>query len=242
MVLTVLLLLVAGVGVGAYALGRGSVDAGSAATAPVTDCADVNLDPVTVGTLGLAENTLTCLLAKHVPPNIRPDCTALTAADREQLPTAELNLAQPLPIDVFLKCAVSYGNNSFDVWYLFKHDRKDVGTSYLTVLTQNGVDVDENSDSDDCAGAAIERRWYELQGQPAGETIQHTFTEQPFRRFYPAVGRFACWLDQNQSQWIAWTDANLTVLSLAKNPTGGDWRTFQEWWSTQAGLGHPPSA
>jgi len=87
----------------------------------------------------------------------------------------------------------------------------------------------------------IERRWWVVP-ETNGETIRHTFTTEPVSLGIPSTGRFGCWQDAAQRQWIAWTDANLPVLALAEATSPGFSRDLQSWWEQAAGPGHPPNA
>jgi hypothetical protein len=254
------ILLIAGLVAGGYFIGRSSGRAASGvgpsakagtspgAVAASQGCTDINSNPVAVGGSLLTDSTLTCLLAKHVPADIRQHCTALDGkADVAQLPRPGA-VQQPPATDVFLRCSVPFAGNTFKVWYLFKHDRDEVGLDYKSILDANNITIDEGPANPICRTAnGIERRWYVAAQEPSGASTltTHVFdkasAEQP-SRFYPTYGRFACWNDQQHNEWIAWTDANLTVLTVAENPSGGSWDKFQSWWRFKAGPGHPPSA
>ncbi|MDP9342484.1 MAG: serine/threonine protein kinase [Actinomycetota bacterium] len=212
-------------------------------------CTDLNGNPVSVGGTEIAADSITCLLAKHVPAEIRDGCVTLngkTDAAKLPLPGAA---QQPPVADVFLLCDhVSFGGNTFTAWYMFKHDRDEVGVDYQQILTSNHIAVNENANQQRCATIhPIERRWYvekeSLDPAGAATNVVHTFdTKQalPFSKFYPVYGRFTCFQD-GADEWIAWTDANLTVLTVAKS-AGGNWDKLQTWWATDAGPGHPPIA
>jgi serine/threonine protein kinase len=249
----VALLLVAAVAGAGYLLGRSSTKeapkvAGQSTPVPPAagaGCTDIVGNPVSVGGSQLTEGTVTCLLAKHVPSPVRSGCQTLSGkTDAEKLPLVG-QAKQPPASDVFLMCPrVTYLGNTFSVWYMFKHDRDEVGLDYRQVLTSNNISVDQNSSADHCASTnPIERRWWVLAGSVSAATtnIVHTFDESqaiPLSKFYPVSGRFLCFQD-GADEWITWTDANLTVLGAARN-TGGNWDKFQSWWSLDAGPGHPP--
>jgi serine/threonine protein kinase len=234
-------------GTAGYFIGRGSVHAvpGSPTGTAAKGCTDIAGNPVKVGATSLFEGSLACLLSKHVPTNIRPNCQVLDgSADKALLPTQAVG-GGTLHADVFLKCRVVHGDENFSAWYLFKHDRIDVGGDYLTVLTADHVspDVGNLETATNCdQKQPFERRWFIAPGQPIGQTVVHTFTPQPIIRFYPSTGRFACWQDTALNRWIAWTDANLPVLALAEATGVGTFRNLQEWWASEAGPGHPAHA
>ena len=218
-----------------------------------TPCDDIAGNPVTVGTPAapLIEGTLICLLSKHVPADIRSRCNIGNGnvnSESAQLPAA-LGVEQ-LKADVFLSCSVPYSGTSFNVWYVFKHDRIDVGDDYQAVLLANGfggqgrdgtVYFVNNRQSSCVVVPMIERRWWVVP-ETNGETIRHTFTTEPVSLGIPSTGRFGCWQDAAQHQWIAWTDANLPVLALAEATSAGFSRDLQSWWEQAAGPGHPPNA
>ena len=218
-----------------------------------TPCTDIAGNPVTVGSPGsrLTEGTLTCLLSKHIPSDVRSRCrmgTGDVSGSSAGLPP-ELGVSQ-LKADVFLVCSVPFSGTDFDVWYLFKHDRIDVAFDYQAVLSANGFEglghngtvFYVNAERSDCAaGSPLERRWYVVR-EASGETIRHTFEPQPIVLGIPSTGRFACWRDANQQPWIAWTDANLPVLALARATGAGYSRDLMDWWQNRAGPGHPPNA
>src|SRR5438552_306370 len=113
--------------------------------------------------------------------------------------------------DVFLLCDhVAYGGNTFSVWYMFKHDRDEVGTDYKQILTSNNISVNGNAAQQRCSTAnPIERRWYveqaSLDPSGAATNIAHTFNESEavaLSRFYPVYGRFACF-QKGADEWIA---------------------------------------
>ncbi len=233
------------------AAGGGSPRAtgGPSPGAAVSGCTDLNGAPVSVGTTRLPSDTVTCLLAKHVAASIRAGCRVLDGTtDADQLPRAG-GAQQPPAADVFLRCEhVSFGGNTFTVWYMFKHDRDEVGNDYKQILNSNGIGINQSATQESCATThPIERIWY-VENQaldPAGAAtnIVHTFDRGKaveFSRFYPRSGRFVCFQD-GADEWIAWTDANLTVLSVARN-SGGNWDKLLRWWALDAGPGHPPVA
>jgi serine/threonine-protein kinase len=240
----------------AYALARSDTTpaaAGASRAVGGTQCTDVAGNPVSVGSPGsrLTEGTLTCLLSKHIPTDVRARCrtgTGDVSASSADLPP-QLGVSQ-LKADVFLQCSVPFSGTDFDVWYLFKHDRIDVAYDYQAVLSANGFDglgrdgtvfyVDAGR-SDCAAGTPLERRWYVVV-EANGETIRHTFEPQPIVLGIPSTGRFACWRDADQQPWIAWTDANLPVLALARASGAGYSRDLVDWWQNRAGPGHPPNA
>ena len=199
----------------------------------------------------MTEGTLICLLSKHIPKDIRSRCgtgTGDVTGSSADLPP-ELRVSQ-LKADVFLTCSVPFSGTDLDVWYLFKHDFIDVSYDYQTVLSANGfaglgrdgtVFYVDTGRSDCAAGTPLERRWYVVP-EANGETIRHTFEPQPVDPGIPSTGRFACWRDSNQQPWIAWTDANLPVLALARAAGAGYSRDLLDWWQDQAGPGHPPNA
>ena len=258
-VIPLVVLLIAGVAAGGYFLGRSSVHptpgssrnavGGGPSAAAVPGCTDLNGNPVSVGSTDIAADTVTCLLVKHVPGQIREGCVVQNGTtDAAKLPLAGA-AQQPPAADVFLLCDhVSFGGNTFTVWYLFKHDRDEVGVDYQQILTSNHIAVNENASEQSCATThPIERRWYvEKQSlDPAGAAtnVVHTFDPRDalaFSKFYPVYGRFACF-QEGADEWIAWTDANLTVLTVAKS-SGGNWDKLQTWWAIDAGPGHPPVA
>jgi serine/threonine-protein kinase len=253
----VMLLVGALVGGGiAYALN----DSESSPATPVTGeaaggtaCTDIAGSLVTVGAppTKLDEGTLMCLMSKHIPRDVRATCTSGTGdATRAtaDLPTS-LGVSA-LKADVFLECTVPFSGTDFDVWYLLKHDRIDVAYDYQAVLSANGFEgagkdgtvFYVNAHRSDCAaGSALERRWYVVV-ESNGETIRHTFQPQPIVLGIPSTGRFACWRDTDERPWVAWTDANLPVLALAKASSAGYSRDLLDWWQNDAGPGHPPNA
>jgi hypothetical protein len=247
---------VAGVAAGGYLLGRNSAAQKSplvptqptqrpAAPAPAPGCTDILGRKVLVGGAKIPDGTVSCLLAKHVPTQTRSGCQVLSGkTDTDKLPLAG-RAKQPPASDVFLLCPrVTYLGNTFSVWYMFKHDRDEVGLDYKQILNSNGIEVDQNKTADHCASTnPIERLWWVDAGSvsAAATNVVHTFDHSqaiPFSRFYPVSGRFVCF-QQGADEWIAWTDANLTVLGVARN-TGGNWDKFQTWWSLDSGPGHPP--
>jgi serine/threonine protein kinase len=258
-VLPLAALLIVALAAGGYLLGRSTAGTTSGPSpratgggAPVpagAGCTDLAGSPVAVGGKAISGDSITCLLAKHVPAEIRDGCESLngkTDAAKLPLPGAA---QQPPVADVFLLCDhVSFGGNTFTVWYMFKHDRDEVGVDYQQILTSNHIAVNENANQQRCATTQpIERRWYvekeSLDPAGAATNVVHTFdTHQalPFSKFYPVYGRFTCFQD-GADEWIAWTDANLTVLTVAKS-AGGNWDKLQTWWATDAGPGHPPIA
>ena len=239
----------------AYLLTRPDSTAAADVASPAaggTACTDIAGNPVTVGSsTSLSEGTLSCLLSKHIPKDIRARCemgTGDVSGSSADLPP-ELGVAQ-LKADVFLKCSVPFSGTDIDLWYLFKHDRIDVAFDYQAVLSANGfagMGQEEtvfyvNAKRGDCAaGTAVERRWYVVL-ESNGETIRHTFEPQPIVLGIPSTGRFACWRDATQRPWIAWTDANLPVLALARAAGAGYARDLVDWWQDRAGPGHPPNA
>jgi serine/threonine-protein kinase len=218
-----------------------------------TECTDIAGNPVTVGspTTRLSEGTLSCLLSKHIPRDVRARCeigTGDVSRSSADLPPG-LGVAQ-LKADVFLKCSVPFSGTDIDVWYLFKHDRIDVAYDYQAVLSangfagagQDGTVFYVNAKRADCAaGSSVERRWYVVL-ESNGETIRHTFEPQPIVLGIPSTGRFACWRDATQRPWVAWTDANLPVLAVARAAGAGYSRDLVDWWQDRAGPGHPPNA
>jgi serine/threonine protein kinase len=218
-----------------------------------TACTDIAGHLVTVGAppTQLDEGTLMCLLSKHIPRDVRATCTSVTGdATRASadLPTS-LGVSA-LKADVFLECAVPFSGTDFDVWYLLKHDRIDVAYDYQAVLSANGFEGEGkdgtvfyvDAQRSDCAsGSALERRWFVVV-ESNGETIRHTFEPQPIVLGIPSTGRFACWRDADERPWVAWTDANLPVLALAKASSAGYSRDLLDWWQNNAGPGHPPNA
>ena len=256
----VVILLIGGLLVAGYLIGRSSRGAATAAgpspkagtgggALPASQgCKDINSNPVAVGGSLLADGTLTCLLAKHVPADIRQHCIPLDGKNNEgQLPLAGA-ARQPPATDVFLRCSVPFAGNTFTAWYLFKHDRDEVGLDYKAILAANGIAINEGPANPVCRTAPrIERRWYVAAQEPlaATTTTTHVFDKaqaEARSKFYPNYGRFACWTDQQANEWMAWTDANLTVLTVAENLSGGSWDKFESWWRFRAGPGHPPSA
>ena len=230
---------------------QGAVAGGEGPAA--AECTDVAGNPVRVGTpeSRLSEGSLICLLSKHIPSDVRSVCVVgtgdVTGASAD-IPS-ELQVTQ-LKADVFLQCSVPFSGTTFDVWYLFKHDRIDVAFDYQLVLSANGFEGQGragtifyvNARRSDCAaGSAIERRWYVVR-ESSGETIRHTFEPQPIILGIPSTGRFSCWRDETQHPWVAWTDANLPVLVLARAASAGYSRDLVDWWQNQAGPGHPPNA
>ena len=130
------------------------------------------------------------------------------------------------------------------------HDRIDVAYDYQAVLSANGFEGEGkdgtvfyvNAHRSDCAtGSALERRWFVVV-ESNGETIRHTFQPQPIVLGIPSTGRFACWRDADERPWVAWTDANLPVLALARASSAGYSRDLLDWWQNNAGPGHPPNA
>jgi serine/threonine-protein kinase len=255
----VLLLIGALVGGGiAYVLNSSESEASTDAAGPdqaadATACTDIAGSLVTVGAppAQLDEGTLMCLMSKHIPRDVRATCTSGTGdATRASadLPTS-LGVSA-LKADVFLECTVPFSGTDFEVWYLLKHDRIDVAYDYQAVLSANGFEgagkdgtvFYVNSHRTDCAaGSALERRWYVVV-ESNGETIRHTFQPQPIVLGIPSTGRFACWRDADERPWVAWTDANLPVLALAKASSAGYSRDLLDWWQNNAGPGHPPNA
>jgi hypothetical protein len=252
-------ILVVGLIGGAFLLGRNTTNSnggpsqrgsGGPTVIPAGEgCTDLNGNPVQVGGQDIDGSSIGCLLAKHVPAEIRAGCQTLNGkTDAAKLPLAG-KAQQPPAADVFLLCPnVSFGGNTFTVWYMFKHDRDEVGVDYQQILTSNNISVNENASQSSCATThPIEKRWYVEQKSldPAGAqtNIVHTFDTSkaiPFSKFYPVYGRFSCFQD-GANEWVAWTDANLTVLTVALSE-GGNWDKLQTWWATDAGPGHPPVA
>jgi serine/threonine protein kinase len=227
--------------------------ADTAEAAGGTECTDIAGDPVTVGSPAyrLTEGTLMCLMSKHIPREIRTTCVSGTGdATRASADLPESLGVSALKADVFLVCSVPISGSQFDVWYLLKHDRIDVAYDYQAVLSANGFEglgkdgtvFYVNAHRSDCAlGSALERRWYVV-AEPNGETVRHTFEQQPIVLGIPSTGRFACWRDADQRPWVAWTDANLPVLALARATSAGYSRDLLDWWQNSAGPGHPPNA
>jgi tRNA A-37 threonylcarbamoyl transferase component Bud32 len=238
---------------GGTAYGLRSKDTSTVAALGSTPCTDIAGDPVTVGAPAapLVEGTLTCLLSKHIPGDIRSKChlgNGNVNSASAQLP-ADLRVEQ-LKADVFLNCSVPYSGTNFNLWYLFKHDRIDVADDYQAVLLANGFRGQGlkgsvffvNDHQSSCVLASnIERRWWVVP-EENGETVRHTFTKEPVSLGVPSTGRFGCWQDAEQHPWIAWTDANLPVLALAEATGAGFSRDLLSWWEQAAGPGHPPNA
>jgi hypothetical protein len=252
----VMLLIGALVGGGiAYALNRSESQGtkGAEEAAGATACTDIAGSLVTVGAppSQLDEGTLLCLMSKHIPRDVRATCTSGTGdatGASADLP-ASLGVTA-LKADVFLECTVPFSGTDFDVWYLLKHDRIDVAYDYQAVLSANGFEGEGkdgtvfyvNAHRSDCAtGSALERRWFVVV-ESNGETIRHTFQPQPIVLGIPSTGRFACWRDADERPWVAWTDANLPVLALARASSAGYSRDLLDWWQNNAGPGHPPNA
>jgi serine/threonine protein kinase len=252
----VMLLIGALVGGGiAYALNRSDSQGtkGAEEAAGATACTDIAGSLVTVGAppSQLDEGTLLCLMSKHIPRDVRATCTSGTGdatGASADLP-ASLGVTA-LKADVFLECTVPFSGTDFDVWYLLKHDRIDVAYDYQAVLSANGFEGEGkdgtvfyvNAHRSDCAtGSALERRWFVVV-ESNGETIRHTFQPQPIVLGIPSTGRFACWRDADERPWVAWTDANLPVLALARASSAGYSRDLLDWWQNNAGPGHPPNA
>jgi serine/threonine protein kinase len=240
----------------AYALSRldeSSATSRTDSAAGTSACTDIAGDLVTVGAppIKLDEGTLICLMSKHIPRDVRATCSSGTgdATPASAGLPASLGVAA-LKADVFLECTVPFSGKDFDVWYLLKHDRIDVAYDYQAVLSANGFEgvgrdgtvFYVNAHRSDCAaGSALERRWYVVV-ESNGETIRHTFQPQPIVLGIPSTGRFACWRDVDQRPWVAWTDANLPVLALARASSPGYARDLLDWWQNDAGPGHPPNA
>jgi tRNA A-37 threonylcarbamoyl transferase component Bud32 len=255
----VMLLIGALVGGGiAYALNSSESEASTDAASPdqaadATACTDIAGSLVTVGTppAQLDEGTLMCLMSKHIPREIRATCASGTGdATRASADLPASLGVSALKADVFLECTVPFSGTDFEVWYLLKHDRIDVAYDYQAVLSANGFEgagkdgtvFYVNAHRTDCAaGSALERRWYVVV-ESNGETIRHTFQPQPIVLGIPSTGRFACWRDADERPWVAWTDANLPVLALAKASSAGYSRDLLDWWQNSAGPGHPPNA
>ena len=233
--------------------GNGNGSEGEPAARGATACTDIAGSLVTVGAppSQLDEGTLSCLMSKHIPRDVRATCTSGTGdatGASADLP-ASLGVTA-LKADVFLECTVPFSGKDFDVWYLLKHDRIDVAYDYQAVLSANGFEgagkdgtvFYVNAHRSDCAtGSALERRWFVVV-EPNGETIRHTFQPQPIVLGLPSTGRFACWRDADERPWVAWTDANLPVLALARASSAGYSRDLLDWWQNNAGPGHPPNA
>jgi serine/threonine protein kinase len=253
----VMLLIGALIGGGiAYALNRSDSSTGSSAApeaADTTPCTDIAGSLVTVGAppSRLDEGTLMCLMSKHIPRDVRATCTSGTGdATRASADLPASLGVTALKADVFLECTVPFSGTDFDVWYLLKHDRIDVAYDYQAVLSANGFEgagkdgtvFYVNARRSDCAsGSALERRWYVVV-ESNGETIRHTFQPQPIVLGIPSTGRFACWRDADERPWVAWTDANLPVLAVARASSAGYSRDLLDWWQNHAGPGHPPNA
>lgn len=241
----------------AYAFNKGSDSSPSTAdtekAADTTACTDIAGSLVTVGAppSHLDEGTLMCLMSKHIPRDVRATCTSGSGDATRTTADLPASLGVPaLKADVFLQCTVPFSGTDFDVWYLLKHDRIDVAYDYQAVLSANGFEgagkdgtvFYVNAHRSDCAsGSALERRWYVVI-ETNGETIRHTFQPQPIVLGIPSTGRFACWRDADQRPWVAWTDANLPVLALARASSAGYSRDLLDWWQNNAGPGHPPNA
>jgi hypothetical protein len=240
----------------AYALNRSdsSTDISAAPeAADTTPCTDIAGSLVTVGAppSRLDEGTLMCLMSKHIPRDVRATCTSGTGdATRASADLPASLGVTALKADVFLECTVPFSGTDFDVWYLLKHDRIDVAYDYQAVLSANGFEGAGKDDTvfyvnarrSDCAsGSALERRWYVVV-ESNGETIRHTFQPQQIVLGIPSTGRFACWRDADERPWVAWTDANLPVLAVARASSAGYSRDLLDWWQNHAGPGHPPNA
>ena len=89
---------------------------------------------------------------------------------------------------------------------------------------------------------AVIRRAIELAAERHLPAMALTFEPQPIVLGIPSTGRFACWRDTDERPWVAWTDANLPVLALARASSAGYSRDLLDWWQNSAGPGHPPNA